>query len=79
MLAKQPITSSLQPYTVSVRAAWNSCLDEFVEQLGYVCGLVSIKEQTPSRHVIERDCTSFSNFINYVTLNSEHDWEDLCI
>ena len=31
------------------------------------------------RHVFKRDCTTSSDFINYSTPNSEHNWEDLCI
>ena len=47
--------------------------------IGLVCGSVRIKEQTSSRHMFKRDWTMYSNISNYSTLNSEHNWEDLCI
>ena len=37
------------------------------------------KEQTPYKLIFKRDWTTSSNFINYFTLNSEHNWEDLCM
>ena len=37
-----------------------------------------MKEQTSQKHLFKRDQTKFSNN-NYFVLNSEHNWEDLCI
>ena len=36
-----------------------------------------IKEQTSQRHMFKRDWTTYSTINNYVTLSSEHNWEDL--
>ena len=43
-----------------------------------VCGSVRIKEQTSQRHMFKREWNMSSNSTNYSTLNSEHDWKDLC-
>ena len=39
-------------------------------------GLVRIEEQTPQRHMFERDWTISSNIIEYSTLNIEHNCKE---
>ena len=37
------------------------------------------KNKHPYRHMLKRNCTTSSSFINYFTLYSEHNWEEPCI
>ena len=54
-------------------------INSYIYQL--VCGPVRIKEQTSERHMFKRDWTapSNTNIHNTLHLNSERNWEDLCI
>jgi hypothetical protein len=47
--------------------------------IGMGCGYVWIKEVTSYRHMIWRDWTTSSFYIDYTTFNIQHNWEDLCI
>ena len=66
-------------FAIKVNGSSVACFLNLDLYIWLFSGLVRIRGHTSYKYVFKRDWTMFSIINIYVTLNNEHNWEDLCI